>query len=296
MAEVPKSELNPQAPSEALSRVVIVSATISYVEVIERSWSEYTSYYAWLAPLFFLNMSEVRNIVLEGNVRESSGNNFNFYVFNDENFRNLYLGKPYSAYYEKKGIMGDSFIFPLTKDQAKSNIYFVIENASNYNETVVLRARISYEKKIVDYSTSAGAFLLGLFLAILGFITVIVAGVAVLVFKPKPKPEPEGWTVNVTAKGTGSTDTAITSVMINGVACNLNGAWTSSSKILKVNDSTVFSLGRGVPLPAGGTVVFTIDLKNGDKIGPTTLKSGTTLNIVLHTASGEDILTSITLP
>lgn len=296
VAEVPKSELNPQVPSEVLNRVVKVSATISYVEVIERLGFEYTSYYVWSAPLFFLNMSETRNIVLEGNVRENGGNNFNFYVFNDENFNNFGLGKPYSSYYDKKGITEDSFIFPLSEDQAKSNIYFVVEDASNYNETVVLRARISYEKKVADYSASAGAFLLGSFLAILGFITIIVGGAAALVFKPKPKPEPEGWTVNVTAKGTGSTDTAITSIMINGVACDPNGAWTSSSRVLKVNDSTVFSLGRGVPLPAGGTVVFTIDLKSGDKIGSTTLKSGTTLNIVLRTASGEDIITSVTLP
>lgn len=36
--------------------------------------------------LLYLNISEVRSIVLEGDVMESSGNNFNFYVFNDDNF------------------------------------------------------------------------------------------------------------------------------------------------------------------------------------------------------------------
>jgi hypothetical protein len=294
VVEIPKSELNPEASSEALSRVVKVSATISYVEVTERLGFEYTSYYLWPAPLLSLNISEVRNTILEGNVRESSGNSFNFYVFDDDNFKNFDTGKPYSAYYERKGITEDSFIFPFSENQAKSNIYFVVEDTSDYNETVVLRARISFERKVVDYSASAGAFLLGSFLAVIGFITVMVAGIAALVFKPKPKPE--GWTVSVTAKGTGSTDTMITSAMINGVPCDLNGAWTSTSKILKVNDSTAFSLSRGVSLPVGGTAVFTIDLRSGDKIGSTTLKSGTTLNIVLRTAGGEDIPTSVTLP
>lgn len=110
--------------------------------------------------------------------------------------------------------MKGSFIFSLSEDQAKSNIYFVVEDASNYNETVVLRARISYEKKVFDYSASAEAFLIGSLLAIIGFITIIVAGATALVFKPKPKPE--GWTVSVTARSTSSTDTAITSVMMNG--------------------------------------------------------------------------------
>jgi hypothetical protein len=183
VVEVPKNELNPSLSPEELKRVVKVSDTISYVEVTERLKFEYENYYLWFVPL--INISEVRNTVLEGSVKESSNNNFNFYVFDGTNFENFDSDKPYSSCYEKKGISEDSFSVPLKPEQANSNIYFVVVNTSNYNESMVLKAKISYEEKVVDASASVGAFFLGGALAGLGFVLVIIAGVSTLIFKPK---------------------------------------------------------------------------------------------------------------
>ena len=85
----------------------------------------------------------------------------------------------------KKGISEDSFSVPLKPEQANSNIYFIVVNTSNYNESMVLKAKISYEEKVVDASASVGAFFLGGALAGLGFVLVIIAGVSTLIFKPK---------------------------------------------------------------------------------------------------------------
>ena len=111
-----------------------------------------------------------------------------------------------------------------------------------------------------------------------------------------------GWTVKIVAKNTGSADATVSTVMINGIPADSSGAWTSNSKISNVyNNSTSTDLtsslsSGGVPIPVGSTVTFTITLKSGDKIGSSTLTSGITLNIVLHSAAGKDYPASVTLP
>jgi flagellin-like protein len=110
-----------------------------------------------------------------------------------------------------------------------------------------------------------------------------------------------GWTVKIVAKNTGSADATVSTVMINGIPAS-SGAWTSDSKISNVyNNSTSTDLtsslsSGGVPIPVGSTVTFTITLKSNDKIGSSTLTSGITLNIVLHSAAGKDYPASVTLP
>jgi len=88
VVEVPSTELNPKAPEEELKRVVEVNVVANYVEVSERLKFEYEKYYSW-PPI--INISEVRNIVLEGSVKESSNNSFNFYIFDSTNFKNFDL-------------------------------------------------------------------------------------------------------------------------------------------------------------------------------------------------------------
>jgi flagellin-like protein len=117
-----------------------------------------------------------------------------------------------------------------------------------------------------------------------------------------------GWTVKIVAKNTGSADATVSTVMINGIPASSSGSsqygWTSNSYISKVQDNST-SAGTdltsslssgGVPIPVGSTVTFTITLKSSDKIGSTTLTSGITLNIVLHSAAGKDYPASVTLP
>jgi len=325
VVEVPKNELNPSLSSEELKRVVKINATISYVEVYERLKFEYENYYSWL-PI--INISEVRNIVLEGSIKESSNNSFNFYIFDDTNFKNFDLDKPYSSYYEKEGISEDSFSVPLKPEQANSNIYFVVVNTSNYNETLKLLAKIRYEEKVVDASASVGAFFLGGALAGLGFILTIVAGVSTLIFKPKgetkteekakevkeekPKVEEKAkeettkiWEVQVKAKNTEPFDVLISDIMINGISGNNNKESNCYEWIKgKVYTSSISIDGESkartlpVKIRVGSTVEFKIAVKIEEppvQIGTTKLTSGAKLNIVLRSAAGKDYPVQATL-
>ncbi|NHV06329.1 MAG: hypothetical protein HA495_03210, partial [Thaumarchaeota archaeon] len=103
------------------------------------------------------------------------------------------------------------------------------------------------------------------------------------------------WTVKVVVKNTGSADATISTVMINGIPADSSGKWTSSSKIYYVNGTANWP-SNGASIPVGSTVTFTITLASGNKIGSTTLSSGITLNIVLHSAAGKDYPASVTLP
>jgi len=94
----------------------------------------------------------------------------------------------------------------------------------------------------------------------------------------------DGWKVYVTVKNTGSTYAIITSIMINGIS---NDNWWPAG-----------SLNPALPqiVNIGDSATFTITLRKGYAIGPTTLTSGITLTIVIHTIAGKDYPTSITLP
>jgi uncharacterized membrane protein len=325
VVEVPSTELNPKASEEELKRVVEVNAVANYVEVSERLKTEYEDFYLW-PPI--INVSEVRNIVLEGSIKEGSNNSFNFYIFDDTNFKNFDLDKPYSSYYEKEGISEDSFSVPLKPEQAKSNIYFVIVNTSNYNETIKLLAKIRYEEKVVDASASVGAFFLGGVLAGLGFILIIVAGVSTLIFKSKGETKTEEkakevkeekskveekakeettkiWEVQVKAKNTEPFDVIISDIMINGISGNNNKESNCYEWIKgKVYISSISIDGENkartlpVKIRVGSTAEFKIAVKIEEppvQIGSTKLTSGTKLNIVLHSSTGKDYPVQATL-
>ncbi|MEM3636890.1 MAG: archaellin/type IV pilin N-terminal domain-containing protein [Thermoproteota archaeon] len=95
-----------------------------------------------------------------------------------------------------------------------------------------------------------------------------------------------GWNVYVTVKNTGSADATITSVLINGIPNSNSSSWNSAT--------------LNPPLPVtinvGSDETFNIFLPKGGTIGSTTLTSGITLNIVLHSAAGKDYPSSVTLP
>jgi hypothetical protein len=176
---VPSTELNPSASEEALKRVVEVNVIARWTEVEEGWKSDYAGYYAFY---YLAGLSERRNFVLEGNVAEQNSNTFNFYIMDYSNNENFWSDKPYSAYYEKKGISTDSFSISPTEVQLKNNVYFIVENPNtNINETIVLKAKLTYEE--TDYSASRGALIFGGILAALGLIVVIAAGVATIIFK-----------------------------------------------------------------------------------------------------------------
>jgi len=178
---VPSTELNPSASEEALKRVVEVNVIARWTEVEERSKYDYADYYAFY-PSMVPTGSERRNFVLEGNVAEQNNKNFNFYIMDSSNEGNFWSDKPYSDYYEKKGISSDSFSLSPTEAQLENNVYFIVENPNtNVNETIVLKAKLTYEE--TDYSASGGALIFGGILAVLGLIVVIAAGIATIIFK-----------------------------------------------------------------------------------------------------------------
>ena len=179
VVEVPSTELNSSASEEALKCAVEVNVIARWTEVEERSKYDYADYCAFY---YYSGLSERRNFVLEGNVAEQNNKNFNFYIMDSSNEGNFWSDKPYSAYYEKKGISSDSFSLSLTEAQLKNDVYFIVENPNtNVNETIVLKVKLTYEE--TDYSASGGALIFGGILAVLGLIVVIAAGIATIIFK-----------------------------------------------------------------------------------------------------------------
>ncbi|MGC9059548.1 MAG: hypothetical protein ACP5H3_04060 [Candidatus Aenigmatarchaeota archaeon] len=172
VVEVPKNELKPEASKEELNRVVEVNVTARWTEFKESYKEEYIdSYYLYYAS----ETSKIRNFVVRGNIDEKNGNNFNFYIMDNNNCENFLNDKPFFAYYKKKGTSSDSFSVKLTEEQIK-DVFFVVENPNtNINETITLRAKLMYEEKVTNYSTSGRAFLLGSASAIIGFILIITA-------------------------------------------------------------------------------------------------------------------------
>jgi flagellin-like protein len=91
------------------------------------------------------------------------------------------------------------------------------------------------------------------------------------------------WTVKVTVKNTGSADATITSVMVNGIPTTDIGGITLTP-VLPASVSV------------GSNQTFTISIPANQPIGNGKATSGTTLNIVLHSAAGKDYPASVTLP
>ena len=102
-------------------------------------------------------------------------------------------------------------------------------------------------------------------------------------------PDGKTWTAYITVNNTGSADATITTIMINGIP---NSDWKTGATI--ASDTTYSTLPCSVSVGSGAK--FKITLTKGSTIGSTTLTSGITLNIVLHSAAGKDYPASVTLP
>jgi hypothetical protein len=161
---------------------VRVTATISWAE--QASILDSSAEFSSLPPLI---IEESKDFVLRGNATEVSGYRFNFYIMNLDNYMEWTLGKAYTAYFEQKNVTETSFTIQLTKGQATSAIYFVVENPlRDVNETVKISATLEWQEKATIAAT-LGGWILGGIIAVIGLIIIIVAGIATLIFKPKPK-------------------------------------------------------------------------------------------------------------
>jgi len=160
--------------------VVRVTTTISWAE--KASIYDCSEYYAHYWTLI---IEESKDFVLEGNALEVANKKFNFYILDSTNYWNWYEGKSYNAYFERKNVTSTSFSVSLSKEQATSTIYFVAENPlKDTDETVKFSATLKWNEKATIAAT-IGGWILGGIIAFLGFIVIIIAGVAALVFKPR---------------------------------------------------------------------------------------------------------------
>jgi len=91
------------------------------------------------------------------------------------------------------------------------------------------------------------------------------------------------WSVYITAKNTGSADATITTIMLNGIPI-------SGTSVVIITGTPPVSL------PVGNQIRFLININTNAPWGSGTLTSGTTINVVLHSAAGKDYPASVTLP
>jgi len=98
------------------------------------------------------------------------------------------------------------------------------------------------------------------------------------------------WTITLTVKNTGTTDTTITDVLINGIPYSSYG---TSVLTVKINN-TGFSTSSGFSLKTGksATVVITIPTQAGSY----TFAAGQAVTVTIHTAGGQDYPKTVTLP
>lgn len=160
-----------------INETVSLSATISWVE--QASIHTRSGYFTSLECTF----EESKDFVLRGTAEEVGNNKFNFYIFDGDNYDNWADGKSYTSYYEVKNVTTTSFSIPLTEKQAESTTYFIAENPLlDISETVKVSATLEYEEKATIVAT-IGGFVIGSFIALIGFIIMIIAGIMAFIFR-----------------------------------------------------------------------------------------------------------------
>jgi flagellin-like protein len=111
------------------------------------------------------------------------------------------------------------------------------------------------------------------------------------------------WTVTLKVKNTGSADTKIDDIILNGVTIqdvkdsNKYANWTS-------NPSSAPSVTPGgnkcspvsIALNSGSEVYIVVAIPNGAKMGSSTATSGLSLELKLHTSGGKEYPKILTLP
>ena len=167
-----------------LRPIVLVDSTISWTEkTLKTECSEYVS----SSPPFLIE--EARDFRIRGNATETSGKRFNLYVMDYSNYWNWLADENYTAIFERKNVETVGFDVPLTESQAKSILYFVAENPlKDVDESVSVNAVLEWREKTTVPSI-LGGWVVGGIVALIGLITMMVAGAASLVSKRGKKRE-----------------------------------------------------------------------------------------------------------
>jgi len=174
-----------------LNPKVRVTINISWVE---KAPIRDSSKYLILLPILVIDESkdtflrgvitkESKDIVLKGYATEVRGRKFNFYIMDSENYQNWFEGKTYVAYFDEKNVSSTLFSIPLTKDQASSLIYIVVENPLlDVDETVKVTLILEWREK-TTIATIIREWILGGVITILGFIFIMIAGLLIYILK-----------------------------------------------------------------------------------------------------------------
>lgn len=167
-------------PSLDINETVNLSATISWTEKASRSdCSEYLA----PSPPIIIN-GETKDFKIKGNATEINGNKFNFYIMDSSNYWYWVFNEPYTAIFEQKDATSVMFDKSVTSRQT---LYFVAENTlKNVDVSVSVNAELEWQEKAIIART-IGGWILGGVVAFIGFIVMLVSGIAVLVFREKPK-------------------------------------------------------------------------------------------------------------
>ena len=137
-------------------------------------------------PPFSSLIEEVKDFRLKGNAREANGKKFNFYIMAGySNYSDWFADRSYTAIFEQKNVDSVNFDLLLTEGQAKSVLYFAVENPlKDVNENITINAILEWQGK-ATVSATIGGLVLGGFIAFIGFIIIIIAGIASLIFRRK---------------------------------------------------------------------------------------------------------------
>jgi len=102
--------------------------------------------------------------------------------------------------------------------------------------------------------------------------------------------EPKGgWNITLTVSNRGTTPTSITNILLNGVDIT---ACTGNVQINKTSIPSKLPL----PLNPGETKTIIINIPSTASCGPTTFKSGLSVEVKLHSSGGKDYPKLVVLP
>jgi len=107
-----------------------------------------------------------------------------------------------------------------------------------------------------------------------------------------------GWQITVVARNTGTTQTTIDSLFINGILAatrNPGGGWRATGNVPCLANAPNFDPDGSDVLRPGDSTTITFDLNAGD-CGTFNAQSGVSIEVKLHTSGGKEYPKLLTLP
>jgi flagellin-like protein len=132
---------------------------------------------------------------------------------------------------------------------------------------------------------------------IIGLFTGAVEKLEIVSATATPQAGGGGWQITIVARNTGTTQTTIDSLFINGILAatrNPGGGWQAGNVQCLANGPNFDPTGSDVLRPGDSTTI-TFDLNAGD-CGTFNAQSGVSIEVKLHTSGGKEYPKLLTLP